>query len=174
MSAAPGWYPDPHQHGWIRYYDGTQWTAHCQAQPPVVQHVQVNHVAVVGKPKSVGLALLLSFLFGPLGMLYSTVVGGLVLFLVNLILIIPTVGFIVLLTWPAGMIWAAVAAQQSNNAVTSSQVRVQQLPVAQPAVPQQPYQPQPQPRALPPHQPTLPQLPAAPTPVEGHHTDHPM
>src|SRR5262245_35223137 len=36
---APGWYPDPHAPGWVRWWDGRMWTAHAQAapawQPPV-------------------------------------------------------------------------------------------------------------------------------------------
>lgn len=64
--------------------------------------------------KSVLLALILSFLFGPLGMLYATVAGAVVMFLVNLILLIPTAGLIVLLTWPAGMLWSVMAVSDYN------------------------------------------------------------
>lgn len=69
---------------------------------------------VVTQTKSVGIALLLSFLFGPLGMLYSTVAGALVMFIVNVGALLLTAGFGLLLTWPIGMVWAAMAANGSN------------------------------------------------------------
>lgn len=89
-----------------------------QQQPPavIVHNTIVNAAAppyVIRPQKSAALAALLAFLFGPLGMLYSTVTGALVLFAVNLILVLPTFGLIVLVTWPAGIVWAAIAA--SNN-----------------------------------------------------------
>jgi hypothetical protein len=65
--------------------------------------------------KSMALALILSFLFGPLGMLYSTVLGAIVMFLVNLILIFPTAGLITFVTWPVGMIWSCMAVSSHNN-----------------------------------------------------------
>jgi hypothetical protein len=36
-----------------------------------------NTIIIVGKQKSVGTAFLLAFLFGPLGLLYASVLGGL-------------------------------------------------------------------------------------------------
>ena len=30
----PGWHPDPHQHGFLRYWDGSSWTAHVSPIPP--------------------------------------------------------------------------------------------------------------------------------------------
>jgi len=29
----PGWYPDPQQAGWLRWFDGEQWSAHVQPMP---------------------------------------------------------------------------------------------------------------------------------------------
>ena len=70
---------------------------------------------VVTSTKSVGIALLLSFLFGPIGMLYSTVVGALVMFVANLLALLLTAGLGLILTWPIGMVWAAVATSKSNS-----------------------------------------------------------
>jgi uncharacterized Zn finger protein (UPF0148 family) len=78
-----------------------------QSGPAAVTQVIVNNQRA---RKSAGLAFVLAFLFGPLGMLYSTVPGALAMILVNIFLIIPTFGFILLLTWPIGCIWAAMAA----------------------------------------------------------------
>ena len=49
----------------------------CTPPPPMVQVVQPY--IVVRAPKSVGVAILLTLLFGPLGMLYSTVPGALIM-----------------------------------------------------------------------------------------------
>lgn len=93
------------------YYHHQQQPHYQQPQQGVVvQNVIHNTVVHRGPKKSAALAFLLAFLFGPLGMLYSTVPGALVLFLVNVILVIPTLGLILLITWPIGCIWAAVAA----------------------------------------------------------------
>ncbi len=31
---SPGWYPAPDRAGWLRYWDGTNWTAHAAPGPP--------------------------------------------------------------------------------------------------------------------------------------------
>jgi hypothetical protein len=87
------------------------------SQPPAV-------VVVTGQPKSVSVAVMLALLFGPLGMLYSTGFGALVMFLVNLALVIPTFGLALLGTVPVCAIWAGHAASEHNR-------RVQVLPFAQ-------------------------------------------
>lgn len=88
-----------------------------QQSQSVVVHTHVHNVTQVverrGEKKSAAMAIVLAFLFGPLGMLYSTPLGALVMFLVNLILLIPTAGLIVLITWPICCVWAALAANSS-------------------------------------------------------------
>lgn len=76
---------------------------------------QVVHVNVVVGRKSVGLAILLALLFGPLGMLYATVWGGLIMFAVTLLVGALTLGFGFLLTWPVCVLWAALAAHNYNQ-----------------------------------------------------------
>ncbi|WP_219108404.1 hypothetical protein [Austwickia sp. TVS 96-490-7B] len=72
-------------------------------------------VVIVNDRKSVTVALLLAFFFGPLGMFYSTVVGALVMMLVNLVVGILTLGLGLFLTWPAGLVWAAIAVSEYND-----------------------------------------------------------
>jgi hypothetical protein len=67
--------------------------------------------------KSVGVALLLTFFFGPLGMLYSTVTGALVMIVVSIVLGVFTLGFSFLVTWPVCMIWGTMAASTHNQKV---------------------------------------------------------
>jgi hypothetical protein len=79
-----------------------------------------QNVIIVGKAKSVGVAFLLAFFFGPLGLLYSTVTGGIVMFIINIIVAIFTLGFGLLLTWPICCIWAIIAANNANAALRNS------------------------------------------------------
>lgn len=72
-------------------------------------------VVVIGAEKSVAVAVLLSFFLGPLGMLYSTGLGAIVMFLANLVIVPATLGVGLLLTIPAGMIWAGSAASAHNQ-----------------------------------------------------------
>lgn len=75
-----------------------------------------NTVIIVAKQeKSVVAAFLLTFLFGPLGLLYATITGGIIMIIAALILGAVTLGFGVLITWPAAMIWAVIAALASKS-----------------------------------------------------------
>ena len=80
-----------------------------------------NQVVIIGLPKSVGIAFILTFLFGPLGMFYSTVVGGIVMFIPEIVVFLIGiltfgVGFLLLfITRPICIIWAMIAASMHNN-----------------------------------------------------------
>jgi hypothetical protein len=82
----------------------------------VVQNSYVQRPTVMLMPtKSVGVALLLAFFFGPLGMLYSTIVGGLIMLVITPVIGIFTLGLGLLITHPICVIWAAVAANMHND-----------------------------------------------------------
>ena len=66
------------------------------------------NVVVTKSPKSVGIAIALSLFFGPLGMFYSTVLGAIVMIIVNLIVGLLTFGFGLILTIPIGVIWVCI------------------------------------------------------------------
>jgi hypothetical protein len=74
----------------------------------------------MGNKKSIGAALVLTFLFGPLGMLYCTVTGFIVMFLVNILALFFTMGFGLLFTWPICMIWAVIAVNDYNSSIQNS------------------------------------------------------
>lgn len=76
-----------------------------------------NTVAVVNGTKSVGIAVLLTVLFGPLGMLYSTVSGALIMIVVSIVLGFFTLGFSLFLTWPVSIVWGVMAASAHNQRV---------------------------------------------------------
>ena len=81
--------------------------------PPVVPVVPAY--VVVRPPKSVAAAILLTIFFGPLGMLYSTVPGALVMIVVSLVLGAMTAGVSLLITWPTCIIWGAMAVDSYNR-----------------------------------------------------------
>ena len=65
--------------------------------------------------KSVVVSLLLTFFFGPFGMLYSTVVGAIVMLILYVALGIPTLGWALAGLHPIAMIWGAWAADRANR-----------------------------------------------------------
>lgn len=80
--------------------------------PSMQQQVNIN---IQHQSKSVGISLILTFLFGLLGMLYSTVSGGLIMLAVSVLLAIFTFGFSVFITQPICMVWGAIAADNENK-----------------------------------------------------------
>ena len=74
-----------------------------------------RQVVVVQSTKNVGIAVILAFLFGPLGMFYATTSGALIMMAISLIAAFITLGFGLLLTWPICVIWAGMAASDHNK-----------------------------------------------------------
>ncbi len=64
--------------------------------------------------KSVVLSLVLTFFFGPFGMLYSTVIGAIVMLVLYLAIGIPTLGWGLTVLHPMAMIWGAIAASKAR------------------------------------------------------------
>ena len=91
-----------------------------QPLPTLSPSPQPQRIVVV-PTKSVGLAILLAVIFGPLGLLYSTVMGAIVMFIVNIVVALVTVGFGLILTWPICGVWAAVAVKSYNKKLLEGQ-----------------------------------------------------
>ena len=72
-------------------------------------------IIVTRSTKSVGIGLLLTFIFGPIGMLYGTIWGGFIMMVVNLVIGIPTFGLGFLFTWPIQLIWVALSIRSYNK-----------------------------------------------------------
>jgi H+/Cl- antiporter ClcA len=87
------------------------------AQPLTPQPQRI----VVVPTKSVGLAIFLGVFFGPVGLLYSTVLGAIVMFVVNILVGLFTLGFGLFITWPICGIWAYVAAKAYNEKLLAGQ-----------------------------------------------------
>jgi hypothetical protein len=95
-------------------------------QGPYPLQVQIHNapppaprVVVVGQQKSVAVAILAALVLGPLGMLYSTVGGAIVMFFVNVLMFGATAGMGLVVTVPIGAVWAAAAASAHNDRLTA-------------------------------------------------------
>lgn len=69
--------------------------------------------------KSVGISILLTILFGPLGMFYSTILGSIIMCLISLFVSSFTLGLGLLIIWPICIIWGAVATSSYNKEILS-------------------------------------------------------
>jgi hypothetical protein len=84
------------------------------------QPIYQQSIVIVKKQKSLGVAFLLAFLFGPMGLLYSSVVGGVVMFFLAIPVVIFTFGLgLIFFIWPACVIWAIIATNMANNEIMS-------------------------------------------------------
>jgi len=75
---------------------------------------------VIRAQKSAATAFLLSFFFGPLGMLYATVPGAIIMMIVTPIVAIPTVGLGLFITQPICIIWAVLAVNAMNKVASAN------------------------------------------------------
>jgi len=79
---------------------------------------ETTKVVIMPSPtKSMLVTILLTVFFGPLGLFYSSVTGGIVTLLISIPLGIFTAGFGILLMIPVCVIWGAVATNSYNRKV---------------------------------------------------------
>jgi dolichol kinase len=72
-------------------------------------------IVIVASTKSDALSLVLTFFSGPLGMLYSTIWGALVMIVLSVPVFFLTFGHGAFLIWHVSMIWGAWAAHRYNQ-----------------------------------------------------------
>lgn len=82
-----------------------------------------NQTIIVKTQKSPGTAAILAFFFGPLGMLYATLSGALIMFIITGITFMFTFGFGLLLTNPICAIWAYTKVKNDNEADSRNLVK---------------------------------------------------
>jgi hypothetical protein len=75
----------------------------------------MNQPQIVISPKNTGIALLLTLLFGPLGMLYATIPGAIVMGILSFIAVFLTAGLGLIITWPICIIWTIVSVSSYNK-----------------------------------------------------------
>jgi len=73
-----------------------------------VERPEANMIRAQGD-KSPGLAFLLTLLFGPLGLFYSSTVGGIFMVTIALVVGFVTMGWGFLITWPVSIVWGVTA-----------------------------------------------------------------
>jgi len=79
------------------------------------QAQEAKQIVVVSATKSMGISILLTVLFGPLGMLYSTIPGAIIMAIVCAVVAVISLGFGLLLAWPICIVWGAVATSTHNK-----------------------------------------------------------
>lgn len=86
---------------------------------------------ITRSPKSIGLGLILTLVLGPIGLLYATVSGGIIMIIVDSIFALVglfTLGFSLFVTIPIVnlicMIWAYVKIKKYNEALFSGNLEV--------------------------------------------------
>lgn len=73
------------------------------------------------EPKNLAAAVILTLVFGPLGMLYATISGGLIMAAVDLLILVVSfltfgVGSVFfLITWPVCVIWTIISVNAQNR-----------------------------------------------------------
>lgn len=65
--------------------------------------------------KSPLVAGLLTFFFGPIGLLYTSPIAALVLIVLSIILLPLTIGLAALIIWPTAIVWGVVSALRSQS-----------------------------------------------------------
>ena len=78
-----------------------------------------------------GIAGRLTFFFGTLGLLYSSIFGGMVMLVISLLVVLfMTLGLRVIITWSSCVIWSILAVR-SHNAEIDKAIMLQNQQVQQ-------------------------------------------
>jgi len=62
-----------------------------------------------------GLAIFLALIFGPLGLFYSSIIGGIVMLIISIPVVLVSLGLGLVITLPICAIWAGMAASIKNK-----------------------------------------------------------
>lgn len=76
-------------------------------------------VIVTRSPKGQGIGLILTLLFGPLGLFYSSVIGGIIMTIIAIPVTIFTIGIGWLAIVPICCIWSLIAVSSHNKKLYS-------------------------------------------------------
>ena len=96
--------------------------------PTPMEEGEPGGAASAGGPKRMDVAIILASLLGPLGMLYSTIGGAITMSFVTLLAIFYAGWWLLLISWPAGIYWAAIASANHNNRLRTGPTATDQFP----------------------------------------------
>lgn len=77
-------------------------------------------VVISSQEKSMLATVLLTIFFGPLGLFYATVSGGVIMLVITILVGVFTLGIGALFTFPICIIWGIVATNAYNNKIRSN------------------------------------------------------
>ncbi len=76
-------------------------------------------VIVTRSPKSQGIGLILTLLFGPLGLFYGSIIGGIIMSIISIPVAIFTMGIGLLAVIPICCVWSLIAVGAHNKSLLS-------------------------------------------------------
>jgi len=71
-------------------------------------------VVITKAEKSMGLSIVLAALFGPLGLFYSSIIGGFIMLAISFVVALITLGFGLIVTWLMCILWAYLSTKRYN------------------------------------------------------------
>ena len=83
-----------------------------------------SQVTIVQTPKDKGLAIALALIFGPIGMLYSTILGAAIMFVIGMPLAFLTLGISLIITQPVCALWAWHSVNKKNKTLLAGTAEV--------------------------------------------------
>lgn len=99
-----------------QYYTRPAASPQQAAHAPIYVTQQVQVAPTIMRPlKSVGLAIFLGLFFGPFGLFYASVAGGLIMLVGGLLITAATAGVAAPFVWITCAIWAGIAANSYNS-----------------------------------------------------------
>ncbi len=81
-----------------------------------------SNVLITRSPKSQGIGVLLTLLFGSLGLFYSSIIGGIVMLFFDALAIIFTFGFGLIFTHIVAAVWSLVAVSMYNKKLMEGKI----------------------------------------------------
>lgn len=79
-------------------------------------------VVVNATRKSLVVSVLLTLFFGPLGLFYSSVTGGIIMLVISVLVSIFTLGIGLLITFPICIVWGIIATNANNSKILKSPI----------------------------------------------------
>lgn len=80
------------------------------------------HVVIVQSLKSMGFGLFLTLIFGPLGMLYSSILGAVIMFVISAVIGFLTLGLGLIVVWPICLAWTYAAIKKHNKSLIAGKI----------------------------------------------------